>query len=94
MNNNNKSYNNKRPVLDSFFRPANSLESKALYLEETLDNMISHADYLFKKIRINEKKGRDVAAIVEKRKSILAGINEVHLKCLKIWKDIQENDGS
>ncbi len=84
---------NNKPPLERFFKPSTPLESKALYLEETLENMVAHSDYLFKKIKILEKKGKDIKELKDKRDSIVQGIKEVYNKCNTIWKDIKNGNG-
>ena len=71
------------------YRPTTDLEKKAIFLEETLEKLISFSDHLFRKIKILEKKKLDTTELKEKRKDVLKGINEVFEKANTIWKDIK-----
>lgn len=74
------------------YRPSNSLESKALYLEETLEKMQGLSDSLYKKIkRLKKTKPSDpqISVLEEKLKSVNQGITEVFQKCNIIWNDIK-----
>lgn len=74
------------------YKPSNSLESKALYLEETLDKMQGFSDSLFKRLKRmkkNDPKDPEIPALEVKLKSVNKGVLEVFEKCNIIWKDIQ-----
>jgi hypothetical protein len=79
-------YKKAQPPL--FFKPGNDLESKAIFLEETLFNMSEHSDYLYRKIKMLEKRGKPTEELKEKRKSVVKGVNEVFEKCNIIWDKI------
>ena len=74
------------------YKPGNALESKAIFLETTLEKMQSFSDSLYKKIKRTKKSNPDDPALVEleeKLKSVNKGLQEVFTKCNIIWNDIK-----
>jgi len=75
------------------YRPTSSLEGKAIFLENTLANMLSYRDSLKYKKRTMKNKGEKTGGIDRKISDLSRGIGEVHEKCLTIWNDIVEESG-
>ena len=67
--------------------PMGTLESKALYLEETLEKMQNKLLY-FEEVN-KEKNGKD-KRVKYKIYDLKKGILEVHQKCLVIWDEISK----
>lgn len=71
------------------FNPSGNLEKKALFLEETLENMQNHSNNLYKTIKRFNKEGKNTFHLRKKLKDLNTGIEEVHEKCNTIWQDIK-----
>ncbi len=76
-------------LLKYTYRPTTSLEKKALFLEETLEKMLNHSDYLFKKIKRLERLKKPTGDLREKLKDLNVGATEVYEKANTIWKQIK-----
>lgn len=68
------------------------LYKKALYLEETLEKMQSHSDFIFKKIKRLERQNKPTKGLKKKLSSINKGIVEVCDKADVLWKLISAID--
>ena len=70
------------------------LYKKAKFLEETLEKMQKHSDYLYRKIGYLNKreKGKGTQELREKLKDINKGIYEVSDKANVLWKLIGRLD--
>lgn len=64
------------------------LEKKARFLEETLENMQRHSNFLNNKVKKLERNGKKPRALKRKLKSVNKGVNEVFEKADILWKDI------
>ena len=66
------------------------LEKKAMYLEDTLQNMQSYSDFLFRKVKRLERQGKKPRELRRKLKDTNDGVHEVFGKADNIWKQIKE----
>jgi hypothetical protein len=76
--------------MDYKYFPSSSLEKKGMFLEETLEKMQGHSDYLFKKVKRLERLGKPTKELKEKLKDINKGIEEVFTKANNVWKQVKE----
>jgi hypothetical protein len=64
-----------------------SLEGKARFLEETLERMQSHSDYLHRSIR-RSKNPQTTKDLKKKALSVNEGLREVRKKAHILWQEI------